>query len=220
MGTSSNTRWADWGKRLQAIAQNGLTFAQNHYDTERYHAVRHIAAEMIAEGCSMEPAAVLGVLDKETDYATPKVDVRGVVFRDDKILLVRERVDGRWTPPGGWADVGASPAENVVREVFEESGFSTRAEKLLAVYDRSKHPHEPPMPFHVYKIFVLCSITGGKETPSTETDAVGFFGENEIPELSIGRVTPAQIRRLFEHHRNPNLPTDFDQETDAVTSNQ
>ncbi len=212
MGTSINTRWADWCKRLQAIAQNGLTFAHDPYDTERYRAVRQIAAEMIAEGSGLEPATVLGILDKETDYATPKTDVRGVIFRDDKLLLVRERSDGRWTLPGGWADVGASPAENVVREVFEESGFSTRAEKLLAVYDRSKHPHEPPFPFHVYKIFILCSITGGKETASSETDSVGFFGETEIPELSIGRVTPAQIRRMFEHHRDSHLPTDFDRE--------
>lgn len=213
VATSPNTRWADWCKRLQAIAQNGLTFARDPYDTERYRAVRQIAAEMIAEGSGLETAAVLGLLEKETDYATPKVDVRGVVFRDDKLLLVRERSDGRWTLPGGWADVCASPAENVVREVYEESGFTTRPLKLLAVFDRSKHPHEPPFPFHVYKLFILCSITGGKEATSSETDSVGFFGETEIPELSIGRVTPAQIRRMFEHHRNPHLPTDFDLET-------
>ncbi len=210
MDASSDTRWADWCKRLQAIAQNGLTFAHDHYDTERYQEVRQIAAEMIAAGSGLETAAVLGVLEKETDYATPKTDVRGIVFRDDKILLVRERSDGGWTPPGGWADVGASPAENVVREIYEEAGFTTRAEKLLAVFDRSKHPHTPPFPFHVYKLFILCTITGGKETTSSETDSVGFFGETEIPNLSIGRITPAQIHRMFEHHRHPDLPTDFD----------
>lgn len=213
MDTSLDTRWADWCKRLQAIAQNGLTFAHDPYDTERYQAVRQIAAEMIAEGSGLETAAVLGVLDKETDYATPKTDVRGVVFRDDKLLLVRERSDGGWTLPGGWADVGASPAENVVREVYEESGFTTRAEKLLAVLDRSKHPHTPPFPYHVYKLFILCAITGGRATTSSETDSVAFFGETEIPPLSIGRVTPAQIRRMFEHHRDPALPTDFDPDT-------
>ena len=210
MATSQNTCWVEWSKRLQAIAQNGLTFAHDEYDIERYSAIRQIAAEMLSEGSGLEPAVIVGLLEKEKDYATPKVDVRGVVFRDDQLLLVRERSDGRWTLPGGWADVGASPVENVVREVFEESGFKTRASKILAVLDRSKHPHEPPFAFHVYKIFVLCTIVGGEETLSSETDSVGFFPESEIPELSITRVTSGQVSRMFEHHRNPELPTDFD----------
>jgi ADP-ribose pyrophosphatase YjhB (NUDIX family) len=210
MATASTSQWLEWTKRLQAIAQNGLTFAHDPYDLERYKAIRQIVAEMLAQGSGLEHAVVLDLLERETGYATPKVDVRGVVFRDDGLLLVRERSDGRWTLPGGWADVCSSPAENVVREVYEESGFATRALKLLAVFDRSKHPHEPPFAFHVYKIFVLCTIIGGKETISSETDSVGFFAEPEIPELSITRVTPAQIRRMFEHHRNPELPTDFD----------
>ncbi len=212
MGTSSNTRWLEWSKRLQAIAQNGLTFAHDPYDTERYKAIREIAAEMLAEGSGFEQKVILGLLEKETDYATPNVDVRGVVFRGDKLLLVRERSDGKWTLPGGWADVCASPAENVVREIVEESGFVTRATKILAVWDRGKHPHEPPFAFHVYKIYILCSIIGGRETTSAETDSVGFFSETDIPELSITRVTPVQIRRMFEHHRNPDLPADFDNE--------
>ncbi|MGD1090124.1 MAG: NUDIX hydrolase [Verrucomicrobiota bacterium] len=210
MGAPSNTRWLEWSKRLQAIAQNGLTFAHDPYDIERYSAIRRIVAEMLAEGSSLEPVVILGLLEKETDYATPKVDVRGVVFRENKLLLVRERSDGRWSLPGGWADVCATPAENVVREVYEESGFVTRASKILAVFDRSKHPHEPPFAFHVYKLFVLCTIMGGREMPGSETDSVGFFGETEIPELSVTRVTEAQIRRMFEHHHAPELPTDFD----------
>ncbi len=213
MEAHTNTRWLEWSKRLQAIAQNGLTFARDSYDVQRFESVRQLAAEMLAEGSDVEQAVILGLLEKETDYATPKVDVRGVVFRDDKLLLVRERSDGRWTLPGGWADVCASPAENVVREVYEESGFTTRASKILAVFDRSKHPHEPPFAFHVYKIYMLCTILGGAETVSTETDAVDFFGEQEIPELSITRVTPPQVARMFEHHRNPDLPTDFDHAT-------
>ncbi len=76
-------------------------------------------------------------------YATPKVDVRGSVFRDDQILLVKERADGLWTLPGGWADVNESPREAVVREIMEESGYHTRANKLLAVWDRAKHQHTP-----------------------------------------------------------------------------
>ncbi len=209
---SSNIQWLDWTKRLQAIAQNGLTFARDPYDIERYRAIRQIAAEMLAQSSGLDLPVVLGLLEKEVDYATPKVDMRGVVFREDKLLLVRECSDRRWSLPGGWADPCASPAENVVREVYEESGLVTRASKVLAVYDRSKHPHQPPFAFHVYKIYMLCSIVGGSETPSLETDSVGFFGETEIPELSVTRVTLAQIHRMFEHHRHPERPTDFDQE--------
>src|ERR1700722_19083589 len=208
----TDARWLEWTKRLQAIAQNGLTFARDAYDIERYQAIRQIAAEMLAAGSGLPSAAVLDILEQETNYATPKVDVRGVVFREDKLLLVRERSDGKWTLPGGWADVCASPGENVVREVFEESGFVTHAIKILAVLDRSKHPHEPPFPFHVYKIFLLCELTGEEAAISNETDSVGFFGEDEIPELSITRVTPPHLSRMFEHHRNPHLPTDFDVE--------
>ena len=206
----SNLPWLEWSRRLQAIAQNGLTFARDPYDIERYEAIRQIAAEMLAPAAGLTPAVIVGLLEKETNYATPKVDVRGVVFREGKLLLVRERSDGKWTLPGGWADVGASPAENVVREIQEESGFLTRASKILAVFDRSLHPHEPPFAFHIYKMFIRCAIVGGEATVSSETDSVGFFAESEIPELSITRVTPAQIHRMFTHHRDPGLPTDFD----------
>lgn len=203
-------RWLDWTMRLQAIAQNGLAYAANAYDTERYNAIRHIAAEMLAAGSGAEVSAVRDLLSHESGYATPKVDVRGVVFRDEKLLLVRERQEGRWSLPGGWADVGESPAQSVAREILDESGFETRAVKLLAVFDRCRHPHEPPFAFHVYKLFFLCRIVAGEAKTSAETDAAGFFGEGEIPELSLGRVTPWQIQRCFEYRRNPNLPVDFD----------
>lgn len=204
-------KWLEWAKRLQAIAQNGLTFASNPFDIERYQAVLQIAAEMMSTDTDVETSQVVEFFAKETGYATPKVDVRAAVFRDEAILLVKERADeGRWTLPGGWADVCESPSESVVREVYEESGFQTRAVKLIAVYDRSKHPHIPPFPYHVYKIFFLCKIIDGEPSTSFETEAVGFFGEHELPELSITRVTPAQIAQMFKHHRQPDLPTEFD----------
>jgi ADP-ribose pyrophosphatase YjhB (NUDIX family) len=199
-----------WCSRLQAIAQNGLTFARDPYDVERYSAIREIAAEMLAAGTGEDVSSVRAYFEKDQGYATPKVDVRGVVFREAKILLVREKSDGKWSLPGGWADPGESPAENVVREIFEETGFQTRAVRVLAVFDRSEHFHEPVFPFHVYKLFLHCEIIGGAATPSPETEEVGFFGEAEIPELSGTRVTAGQIQRMFEHCRNPGLPTDFD----------
>ncbi|OHB77811.1 MAG: ADP-ribose pyrophosphatase [Planctomycetes bacterium RBG_16_55_9] len=202
--------WLKWAKELAAISQNGLTFAENAYDVERYQAVRRIAAEMMAARSDLDTKTLLTLLAKEEGYATPKVDVRGVVFRDDKILLVKERIDGGWTLPGGWADPCQSPSECVVREIREESGYEAVARRLLAVYDRSKHPHEPLLPFHIYKLFFLCEITGGSPQISHETTAVDFFAEDQIPDLSISRTLPFQIARMFEHRRNPDLPTDFD----------
>jgi ADP-ribose pyrophosphatase YjhB (NUDIX family) len=195
---------------MQAIAQNGLTFAKDPYDQERYEALRRLAAEVLAAGSTLEAEPVLELFAAEKGYATPKVDVRGVVFRDDRLLLVKERSDGGWTLPGGWADVSASPAENVTREIQEETGFLTRAVKLLALYDREKHPHRPASLHHIYKVFVRCEIIGGEAAASLETEAVGFFGEWEIPELSLARVVPAQIARCFVHLRAPGLPADFD----------
>ncbi len=202
--------WLTWAKRLAALAQDGLTYSDNEYEIDRYNQVRQIAAEMMAAGSDRDAKTLIELFSREQGYATPKVDVRGVAFRDDKILLVKEKIDGGWTLPGGWADPWQSPSEAVAREVFEESGFEVRVIKLAAVYDRSKHPHLPLMPFHLYKLFFLCEITGGTATESYETTGVEFFAEDSIPALSISRTLPFQIARMFEHHRNRDLPTDFD----------
>jgi ADP-ribose pyrophosphatase YjhB (NUDIX family) len=201
--------WLDWARRLNALAQTGLTFAENPYDTKRYAAIRTIAAEMIARGMGADAGRVLDVLASDAGYATPKVDVRGVVFQGGKILLVQERSDGQWTLPGGWADVGDSPADAVVREVREEAGFETRATKLLALLDRNRHGH-PPHVNHIYKVFIRCEIVGGSPTTSHEIQDVGFFAEDEIPDLSLTRNVHSQIARMFEHYREPDLPADFD----------
>jgi ADP-ribose pyrophosphatase YjhB (NUDIX family) len=137
------------------------------------------------------------------------VDVRAAVFRGGRILLVKESDDGGWAVPGGWADVGESAAEGAVREVYEEAGYRVRAVRLISAYDRDRH-NLPPIPYHVYKLVFLCEILGEPVSPDVEADGVGFFGEHELPELSLSRVTHAQVRRFFEHHRRRNLPSDFD----------
>ena len=204
-------QWLRWAKELQAIAQIGLAYSsENHFDVERYERVREIASEIMAAGGTLDKDVLLELFRREGGYATPKVDVRGVVFRDDRLLLVKEVSDGCWTLPGGWADVNDSPGESAGREIREESGYETRPVKLLAVYDRSKQGHVPPFPFHVYKLFILCEIIGGEAAASAETSEVGFFGEDDLPDLSITRVTPWQIARMFEHSRHPDWPADFD----------
>jgi ADP-ribose pyrophosphatase YjhB (NUDIX family) len=202
-------KWLEWTQKLQAIAQNGLTYSENPFDIERFKQVRAIAVEIMATYTNIEYSQVLDLFTHELGYATPKVDVRGAVFQDNTILLVKERSDGLWTLPGGWADVGDSPGEVVVREIFEESGYQTRATKVLAVYDRDRQGH-PPFPFYIYKIFFQCELIGGSPSASIETEEVGFFAEDALPELSVGRVTAVQIKRIFQHYRQPDLPTDFD----------
>ena len=153
--------------------------------------------------------AARALWSQDEGYATPKVDVRGGVFLESQVLLVRERSDGRWTLPGGWVDVGDAPSEAVMREIFEESGFKARPVKLAALIDKNRHPH-PPGVHHIYKLFFVCELTGGAADTSTETDAAEFFPVQELPPLSTGRVLAAQIERLYQHRLDPSLPTDFD----------
>ncbi len=199
-----------WSRRILSIAKEGLTYGRDPFDRARYEKLLALAAEIAAVETGGDPAAIGSVFGAEEGYPTPKVDVRGVVFREDRILLVSERMDGgRWTLPGGWADLGATPAENVVREIREESGFLTRASRLLAVYDRDRQGHTRRY-FSCYKLHFLCEIIGGEAKGSLETKDVGFFPEDGLPELSTDRVTESQIRRAFEHLRRPDLGTDFD----------
>ncbi|MGF1492944.1 MAG: NUDIX hydrolase [Microcoleaceae cyanobacterium] len=203
--------WIRWAKELQAIAQTGLHFTEGQYDRERYEQIRVIASEIFATHSDASPDMILNLFCQETGYATPKVDVRGAVFQDGKILLVQEVLDqNRWTLPGGWADVNETPSQAVTREIFEESGFETKIVKLMAVYDRTKQGHQPLMPYHVYKMFFLCEITGGAAKTSYETSGVDFFAADEIPELSVSRVLPQQIERFFLHAQHLDWPTEVD----------
>jgi ADP-ribose pyrophosphatase YjhB (NUDIX family) len=201
--------WLVRALRLAALSQNGLTFAKDSFERDRWEEVRRIAADILAEGAATSSDEMAVRLSAEKGYATPKVDVRAAVFRDGKVLLVQERSDGRWTLPGGWCDVGEAPGAAAAREVEEESGYLVRTTKLLAVYDKLRHDH-PPESFHAYKLFFRCDAIGGAAATSAETTDVGFFDENALPPLSLSRVTEGQIRRMFEHARDASLPTDFD----------
>jgi ADP-ribose pyrophosphatase YjhB (NUDIX family) len=207
--TASASRWMRWARELREMAQTGLTYARDPHDVSRYERTRDIAAEMLALNSDADYEHVRDAFRREVGHATPKLDVRGVVFRDGSVLLVRERSDGLWTLPGGWVDPGESPSEAVAREVREESGYDVEVTRLLALYDRDKHGH-PPHPHHIYKLFFECRAVGGVATASEETDAAAFFDAQALPTLSLGRVTPAQIQRFFALASRPDLPTDFD----------
>jgi len=209
-GMAAEPRLWTLARKLQALAQTGLEFNQNEYDRDRYETIAKIAAELMAAHCETPVEKFQQLFGEQSGYATPKVDVRAAVFRDGKILMVREAADGLWTVPGGWADVNDSPREAAEREVWEESGFRVKVTKLAAVYDRAKHPHVPPLPFHVYKMFFVCEILSGEARPSRETPEVGFFALDALPPLSVSRVLEFQIQRVFEHGKNPALAVDLD----------
>ncbi len=201
--------WVRWARKLHAIAQTGLHFSEIEYDRDRYRQIDRLAAEIMERYSDANLEQVTEFFAKDHGYATPKVDVRGAAFRDDKILMVRERLDGLWTLPGGWADVNDAPSAAAEREVWEEAGFRVQARKLAMVLDKSRHFSDPE-PSHTYKLFFVCEILSGEATTSFETTEVDFFAEDMLPPLSRGRATESQILRLFDHHRQMDIPTDFD----------
>lgn len=196
-------------EKLKAIAQTGLAYTKDPFDRERYEQLRELSESLAANLSNRSRDEIQNIWPIEKGYATPKVDVRAAVFRGSEVLMCRERSDGKWTLPGGWADIGESPSECVAKEVKEETGFDVQVVKLAALYDRDKHEH-PKMLQHVFKAFFICDLVGGSAKPSIETSEVAFFQPSELPELSTSRVTAQQITRCFEHYQNRLLPTDFD----------
>ncbi|MDL2221562.1 NUDIX hydrolase [Parabacteroides sp. OttesenSCG-928-N08] len=189
-------------QRIRALAQTGLTYSSNEYDIERYTELLDISNRITATVADLEPEAIDNCYLLQKEYVTPKVDIRAVVFNDKgEILLVRERLDGNWSLPGGWADVGYSPKEVVVKEVKEETGLDVSASRLLAVMDMSRHNH-PSIPFYVYKFFILCEVTGGGFSEAFDILDKGFFDIHQLPELSLERVLPEQIRQMAELRGN------------------
>ncbi|HEY6290008.1 MAG TPA: NUDIX hydrolase [Terriglobia bacterium] len=215
MPISTEPRWVEWAKRLQTMAQNGLNYAQDRYDIARYKEIGEIALAMMAAGSRTGLEEVRELFAHETGHATPKLDVRVAAFREEagpRILLVRERRDGLWTLPGGWADVGEGPSAAAAREVREESGFEVRITRLLALHDKRQHPH-PPDAYYIYKLFFEAEIVGGHSAGGDgfETDAVDFFAAGALPPLSLNRALPEQVLRMFElHAAGPSTPADFD----------
>ncbi len=167
---------------LSALAADGLAHSSGEYDLDRYRKMADIADELLSAVSGHDASAIRVSLGLDGGYVTPKVDVRGALFDNrERVLLIRERTDGRWSLPGGWADPGDSPARAVQREMLEESGHPVRAVKLVGCWDRGVQWHLPALSVAVYKLFFLC-----------------------------GRVRAGQLHTLLEHHRNRALPTLFD----------
>ena len=201
-------KWLGWARELFSLSQSGITYSGNQYAIERYKRLQEITAEMIESQSELSREAVLDSFSMQAGYITPKVDVRGAVVRDGKILLVQERADEKWALPGGWADLGDAPASMVEREVWEESGFRVKAEKLVAVIDANRIK---PMEFyHAYKIIFLCRLLEGEPRTNYETLAVDFFAPDQLPALSPYRTNGGMLHEVFLHVKHPDRPTMFD----------
>lgn len=209
MTTGSVPRWLQWAREIQALSQSGNAYAVNEYQRERYHRLAEIAAEIVSCHATIDYEPLAASFRAQTGYATPRIDVRGAVFRDGKILMVKERADNGWTLPGGWVDVGDTPSGSAEREVLEEAGLKVRAEKVIGIYDANRSGSLEL--YHAFKIIFLCRLVGGELQPSLETSEAGFFGPGEIPGPFSGTRTAARhISDAFSALENPSLPTVFD----------
>jgi ADP-ribose pyrophosphatase YjhB (NUDIX family) len=201
-------KWLLWARELHAIGQSGLFYSVNVFDKQRYQRLVDLSAEMISTYADIPPEPLKIALTSQAGYITPKVDVRGAVFKDDQILMVKEWSDGCWSLPGGWADVNEPPSAMVEREVWEESGFRVKARKIIGVYE-SNHDRQPVQVFHVYKLIFLCDLVDGKATPSYETPEVGFFSLDKLPPFSSARTRMEHIQEAHAQLLDPTRPTVF-----------
>jgi ADP-ribose pyrophosphatase YjhB (NUDIX family) len=204
-----NEKWLLWATELQSIAQAGLTFGENQYDRDRYQQIRDLSVDILHEYTDMDHNKIKDLFASETGYQTPKVDIRAAVFNDDKILLVNEKIDGKWSLPGGWADVNSSVKESAVRECFEEAGAIVKPKRVVAIHLGNIHNNHN-YPFTIYKIFVECELIEYRFAENTETLGSGFFCIDELPELSVERNTLEQVRLCFDAKKSKVFETIFD----------
>lgn len=209
MTDNTAPRWLEWAREIQALAQTGKAFTKSHYDILTFVRLEEIAAEILAAHSQLDAGDTARIFSLEPGYATPKVDVRAAVVRDGRILLVREKADGKWAMPGGWADVGDRPSETAERETQEESGFDVRAVKLLGAFDANRGVRANVF-FHAVKLVFLCELLGGEARSSMETLEVGFFDFDELPPLSEQRTNQRHLDEVRAHLGDSLRPAAFD----------
>lgn len=204
-----NNKWLEWASELQSIAQAGLTFSADRYDLDRYEKLRSIVVEILHEYTEIDNTKIRDLFASETGYQTPKVDIRASVFKEGRILMVREKIDGAWSLPGGWADVNTSVSESAVRECLEEAGAIVKPKRIIAIHLGNRH-NNANFPFTIYKIFVECELVENSFKENIETLGADFFEPDKLPELSFTRNTPDQIKMCFDAKKSKLFETIFD----------
>lgn len=204
----NNEKWLEWAVELQSISQGALYYCKDKFDIERFERIGEIAAEMINYKTDIPVDKVKDLFCNEIGYQTPKIDSRAAIFKDDKILLVKEN-NGTWSLPGGWVDVDLSVKENIIKEVKEEAGLDVVTNKIIAVQDREKH-NLPVYAYKICKIFILCTAIGGKFEKNIETIESNYFKIDELPLLATEKNNEEQIKMCFEAYKTDNWETLFD----------
>lgn len=204
-------QWLTFAKRLQGIASTGLFFGESEFDKERYQEIHSIANLMLAQLGNVPLGRIEKLVpDTAEGYVTPKVDVRGAVFRQNQILLVHEKLDNLWTLPGGYADVCISPADNIEKEILEEASLAVRAKRLYALIHKARHNYDMDTR-DFYKLFFICEQTSNDDPqPGAETKDARFFPLDALPALSTGRVIEEHIQLAWRHYQDPTLLPVFD----------
>lgn len=202
-------QFTKWAQDLQSIAQAGLHYGKDVFDRERYEEVRRIAGEMMQAKTGLPQEQIKTLFLGDEGYQTPKIETRAVIVKDDKILLVREKMVQEWSLPGGWNDYDQTVAQNCVKEAREESGRIVKPIKLIAVQDRNHH-NKPILATNVTKLFFLCEELGGEFVPNDETDACDYFSLDNLPKLSIDRNTKEHIAMCLAAAKDPNWKTKFE----------
>jgi ADP-ribose pyrophosphatase YjhB (NUDIX family) len=201
--------WLTIAKRINSIAQTGLTFTKDKFDRERYKELLDLSIQILNNLTEIDSKKLEFIFNRDIGYQTPKVGIRAVIFQEDKILLVKERMDNKWCLPGGYADTGMTPSEIAINEVKEESGYDVKPLRILGLIDYNKYQNRP-LPFDIYQIFMECEIIGGEPSTGIETSDVGFFNIDDLPNLSVRRVTKEQILKMYELHKDKELEPIFD----------
>jgi ADP-ribose pyrophosphatase YjhB (NUDIX family) len=204
-----NNKWLKWASELQSIAQAGLTFSTDRYDLDRYEQIRTLAVEIMQEYTGISSEKIRDLFAGETGYQTPKVDIRAAVFKENKILLIKEKIDGKWSMPGGWADVNSSVSESAIRECMEEAGAEVIPKRIIAIHMANRH-NKYDSPYTIYKIFIECDLIDISFMENTETFEAGFFEQYDLPPLSESRTTSEQVKMCFEAKKHKLFETIFD----------
>lgn len=211
-----------WSDALAGIARTGLAFTESLYERERFEEILRVAADMryAAQQAVGSPLPPPGEIVEEwmrsigegvAGYVTPKVAIGAVVGNDaGEILLVQRSDSGGWLYPTGWADVGYSPSEIVVKEVKEETNIDVEPLRLIAVFDglRLGFTRIP-----LYSLVFHCRAIGGELAGHPlECSAVGWFSQDALPSPLIGEHR--WVRLAFAALRGEPVEVAFDMPRD------
>lgn len=199
----------EWAQELQSLTASGLHYCKDRFDRDRYERIRDIAAEIAANASGMGEDVVKDIFSSQDGYQTPKMCSRAIIFNEaGEVLLVKEW-DNKWAPPGGWCEYNKTPAENVIKEAWEEAGLRVEPYRFVLMHDQ--HHHNRPLNFYnVEKCFFLCRVLGGSFRENIETTESRYFPLDALPDLNGEKINAEQLRICYDAFRAETWETHYD----------